>query len=250
MTSFGMTIFFIALVTVVGAFVRRRSRDRCLRDFTDNTVTMECLDGTVASGKLRVENTGLEFIYPDPINTNGDTETSFIMYKSEYPKIAALMRFHDKLSPYNKKQREQELARTYHPSFFRRTKRKTLNAAKTVRDSLMEVINLLISQAKRVSPAGGVLTSQDKYVSKMKTELTTAADSSYEPLIEKYIGHKIILEVIKNDQNLRYCGVLKDYTKQFIEIMDVDYKSDPEDTPQKADIVLLRQYATVRHFAE
>lgn len=250
MTSFGTTIFFIALVTIVGAFIRRRSRDRCLRDFNGNNVTMECLDGTVASGKLRVENTGLEFIYPDPITTDGDTETSFIMYKSEYPKIAALMRFHNKLSQYNKKQREQELARTYHPSFLRRTKRKTFNAAKTVRDSLMEVVNLLISQAKRVTPAGGVLTAQDKYVNQMKTDITTATDSSYEPLIEKYIGHKIIIEVVKNDKILRYCGVLKDYTKEFIEIMDVDYRSQLDNTPEKADIVLLRQYATVRHFAE
>ena len=84
----------------------------------------------------------------------------------------------------------------------------------------------------------------------MKTDLTTTADSSYEPLIEKYIGHKIILEAVRNDKSLRYCGVLKDYTKEFIEIMDVDYKSQPDDTPEKADIVLLRQYATVRHFAE
>ena len=250
MTSFGTTIFFIALVTIVGAFIRRRSRDRCLRDFTDNTVTMECLDGTVASGKLRVENTGLEFIYPDPIDIGGVVESSFILYKSEFPKVAAVILFHDKLSPKNKKRREKKLARTYHPSLFRRAKRNILNVAKTVRDSLMEVVNLLISQAKRVTPAGTVLTSQDKYVNQMKQDITTAGDSSYEPLIEKYIGHRVILQVKKNDQILRYCGVLKDYTKEFIEIMDVDYRSDPDDDPEKADIVLLRQYATVRHFAE
>ena len=36
-----ITIVFIILATAVGAFVRKRSRDKCLRDFERNMVTLE-----------------------------------------------------------------------------------------------------------------------------------------------------------------------------------------------------------------
>lgn len=59
-----ITIIFIVLATFVGAFVRRTSRDKCLKDFERNMVTLQALDNRTIWGKLRVENTGLEFIYP------------------------------------------------------------------------------------------------------------------------------------------------------------------------------------------
>jgi len=36
-----ITIIFIVLATGVGAFIRRRSRDKCLKDFGRNMVTLE-----------------------------------------------------------------------------------------------------------------------------------------------------------------------------------------------------------------
>ncbi|MHC4791211.1 MAG: hypothetical protein ACYS8Y_07210, partial [Planctomycetota bacterium] len=164
--TFAITIIFIVLATVVAAFIRRRRRDKCLKDFADCMVTLEKTDGKIIFGSLNVENTGLEFVYPTSHkDKQGHDETSFILYKYEYPNIAALFRFHDELSEANKKQREKELKKTYHPGLLRRLNRKIQNLFKTVRDSVMEILNMLISQAKRATPAGSVLTSQDKYVS-------------------------------------------------------------------------------------
>jgi len=251
-----ITIIFIVLATGVGAFVRRRSRDKCLKDFRDNMVTLENAAGKTIWGKLNVESTGLEFVYPEKHkDKEGHYETSYILYKYEYANIAALLRYHDQLSETKKKQREQELKRTYHPTFLRRLKRKIQNIFKTVRDSVMEVVNLLISQAKKATPAGTMLTSQDKYVSKMKQELMGSVGTSYEPLLERYIGHKVVLELLKGDKLFEYSGVLKDYTAEFIEIMDVDYKAQedlgPKDQPaRKADIVVFRKYGIIRHLGE
>ena len=50
-----ITIVFIILATVVAAFVRRRNRDRCLKDFRHNMVTLEETGGGIICGKLRVE---------------------------------------------------------------------------------------------------------------------------------------------------------------------------------------------------
>jgi len=214
-------------------------------------VTLEESSGKRIWGQLRVENTGLELIYPaKQKDADGHDETSYILYKYEYPNISALIRFHDELSQENRKRRQEELKRTYHPTPLRRLKRKTLNVFKTLRDSVLEVLNVLISQAKKATPAGSVLSSQDKYVTQMKQELVGAVGTSFEPLLEKYIGHKVVLELTKADKIFECCGVLKDYTAEFIELMDVDYKAQQEQASRKADLVVLRKYGIVRHLGE
>jgi len=246
-----ITILFIILAAGIGAFVRKRSRDKCLRDFEQNMVTLEQKSGKNIWGKLRVENTGLEFVYPEKHeDEEGHDETSYILYKYEYPDIAAVIRFHDELSEQNKRAREKELKRTYHPGPWRRLKRRILNVFRTVRDSVVEIINLLISQAKKATPAGKVLTSQDKYVSQMKQELMASAGTSFEPLLERYIGHKVVLEMAKGDKIFEYCGVLKEYTAEFIEIMDVNYAAKLGLPARTADLVVPRKYGLVRHLGE
>jgi len=246
-----ITIIFIVLSTIVAAFIRRRKRDKCLKDFSDDMVRVVQTSGKIIHGKLRVENTGLELIYSAAHHDeDGHEETSFILYKYEYPDIQALIRYHDELSAGGKEERERELNRTYHPGAWRRLKRKTLNVFKTIRDSVAEVVNLLITYAKKSTPVGGTLASQDKYVSQMKQELMGSVGTSYEPLLERYIGNKVVLELLKGDKVFEYCGVLKEYTAEFIEIMDVDYKSDGENPARKADLVVLRKYGLVRHLGE
>ena len=161
-----------------------------------------------------------------------------------------MIRFHDELSDDNKKAREKELEKTYHPDWDRRLKRKMLNVVRTIRDSVVEIVNLVISQAKKATPAGKVLTSQDKYVSQMKQELMGSVGASFEPLLERYIGHKVVLEMIKGDKIFEYCGVLKEYTAEFIEIMDVNYKTTEDQPVKTADLVVPRKLGLVRHLAE
>ena len=246
-----ITILFIIFAAGVGAFVRKRSRDKCLRDFERNMVTLEQTSGKRIWGKLRVENTGLEFVYPEKHkDQEGHDETSYILYKYEYPDIAVVIRFHDELSEQNKRAREKELKRTYHPGPWRRLKRRISNIFRTVRDSVVEIVNLLISQAKKATPAGKVLTSQDKYVSQMKQELMASAGTSFEPLLERYIGHKVVLEMIKGDKIFEYCGVLKEYTADFIEIMDVNYAAKLGQPTRTADLVVPRKHGLIRHLAE
>ena len=249
--TFAITVIFIVLSTLVAAFVRRRSKDKCLKDFRRDMVILEETAGKIIWGKLNVENTGLEFIYPaEHKDKEGHDETSYILYKYEYPKIAALIRYHDELSEAGKKEREKALKRTYHPTMLRRLRRKIQNVFKTVRDSVMEVVNMLVSQAKKAAPGGAVLASQDKYVTQMKQELMGSVGTSYEPLLEKYIGNKVVLELIKGDKIFEYSGVLKEYTAEFIEIMDVNYKVKEDEPIRKADLVVLRKYGVIRHLGE
>jgi len=59
-----------------------------------------------------------------------------------------------------------------------------------------------------------------------------------------------LLEVIKGDKIVECAGVLKDYTAEFIEVMDVEYKKNADAPVRKADLVVLRNLGVVRHLAE
>ncbi|MFC1677406.1 hypothetical protein ACFL3G_10150 [Planctomycetota bacterium] len=248
---FATTIIFIVLATFVGAFVARTKRDRCLKDFANYLVTLKYTPEKIIWGKLRVENTGLELVYENPHKDDqGHDETSFILYKQEYSNIQALIRFHDQLSGSDRTRRDSDLERTYHPKFFKKLGRRVRNVFKTVRDSIMEAVNVLISHAKKTTPSGAMLTSQDKYVSQMKQELISSVTTAYEPLLERHIGRKVVIEQVKDGKTIELVGVLKDYTSEFIEVMDIDYNAGPTDTPRKADIILRRACGIVRHLAE
>ena len=245
--TFGITVLFIAVSAAVAAFIRRISRDKCLKDFQNNMTTVELRADEIVSGVLRVENTGLEFLYSDKKVRDKTCQASFILYKYEYSNIQALARYHDELTEENKKEREKQLKKIYHPNFFRRFKRKTFNVFKTIRDSVVEVMNMVISHVKKTSTSA-VVTSQGKYVDRMKNDLVTSVGTSYEPLLERYIGCKVLLELIKGEEVVKYCGILKEYTADFIELMDVDYSSN--DKTAIADIIVGRKYGIVRGLGE
>lgn len=248
--SFAITIAFLVLTALVGAFARRRARDRCLLSFCDDPVVLETADDLI-SGTLSVENTGLELVYPAVrTNCDGHHEASYLLYKFEYSSIYALARYHRDLTAAGKTARERELRQTYHPTMFRRLRRQTSNTLKTVRDSLMELVDSILSATKRVIPAGAVLTAQDKYVSKMKQDLAGSIGTSFEPLMEKYIGHRVVVQVIRGESMQRLSGVLKDYTADFVEILDVDYRTPEDRADRNADVVMSRRHAVVRHLGE
>ncbi len=249
--TFAITIVSIIIFTIVGAFIRGRIRDKCLKDFSEDLVTLEETTGKIIWGKLSVENTGLELVYlTKHKDKSGHDETSYILYKHEYPNLQALIRYHDELNEERKKKREEELKRAYHPTALRRFKRRIQNFFKTARDSVMDVMNLLIGQVKRTTPAGAMLTSQDKYISQTKQELMGSVGTSFEPLLERHIGKRVVLELAKGDKIFEYPGVLKDYTAEFIEVMDVGYRIKEDQPTRKADLVIPRKYGLIRHLGE
>ncbi len=251
LNPFVLTVIFIFLSGIVAALIKGRKRDKCLKAFSGFMITLEDIGGKYIWGKLRVEATGMEMNYTQPhTDADGHIESSYMIYKYEYGNIGALIRYHDKLSEENRKHRDAELKRTYHPSWWRRWRRKLMNIFRTIRDSIMEVSNVMLAQAKKTTTAGGMLSTQDKYVSQIKNEMIGSVDTSYEPLLEKYIGHRVVAEFLHKDQPVELAGVLKDYTADFVELLDVQYWDNGGDEKRKADIILPRKRAVIRHLAE
>ena len=47
------------------------------------------------------------------------------------------------------------------------------------------------------------------------------AGTQYDPLLEHYVGTKVVVEVTEGDVVHEHIGILKDYTADFLEILDV-----------------------------
>ncbi len=249
--SFTVTIVVILTAALISAFSRRVKRDKCLYDFNNDPVILEKINGEIAGeGILRVENTGLEFIYPvEKKDEQMQTVlSSYIFYKYEYPQIQALIRFHDQLSDEGKKEREKELRRTYNPSIFKRLRRKIQNFFKTISDSLTELANAMVMHFQK-SSAGALLKSQDKYLKQINQNIIESVGSAFDPILERYIGHKIVFELIKGEKLHRYSGILKDYTANYLEILDVFYELNG--SPARiADIIVPQKLGIIRHLGE
>ncbi len=250
--TFAITIIFIIAVTFLGAFIKGRTKDRCLRHFSGYPVTLEKKDSKKIWGKLRVENSCLEFVYAEPYLDEKDKhfETSCVVYKNEFGQIFVLLRYVDDLSGKELARRDKVLKKSHYPGRLSVLGRKVRNIFGTVKDSMMEIVNMFVGKMKTATPMGKVLAGQDKYVSQIQSQIITGTGMSYEPILERYIGRKVVLALTKDGQKYELSGVLRDYTAEFIEIMDVDYSPGEDQIQRKADIVIPRSSGVVRHLGE
>lgn len=247
-----ITLVLIAVTALIGAFAKGRGKDLCLVDFKGSSVTVEMKDGQVIWGRLSVEPTGLELLYDtDHLDEkDGNIECSYILYKNEFPDTEVILRYHDTLSAQEKEKREKALKRYYHPRAMYRMKRKIRNFFYTVKDAVVEIVALFVGRVKSSAAVGTALTGQDKYLTQLQQKIIPPVSVLFEPLLEKYIGKKVIFKMARGDRQVEYSGILKDYTSEFIEILDIEYRKEASDIPRTADIIFSRAFGVVRHLGK
>ena len=245
-----ITIIFIVFSALVAVVLRKIKKDKCLKDFTDDIIVLELLNGQQYRGELKLKSSGLQFNYPELIEGEYNLKfLSFLLYKNEFPDIQAVVRYHRDLTEEGKKLRAEDFKKTFQPSRWRKFRRSILNFLKIIKDAVIEIINMMTSHLSKTTPVGAAISSNDNQVNKMKNEVYGLVETSYEPLLEDYIGERVILELKRGDNWVKYNGVLKDYTAEFIELIDVDYA--PEEKGKiDADLIVLRKYGIVRNLSE
>ena len=245
-----VTIIFIILSALVAVVLRKIKKDKCLKDFRDDIVTLELLNGQQYRGEMKMKSSGLQFNYPELIEGEYNLKfLSFLLYKNEFPDIQAVVRYHRDLTEAGRELRKKDFQRTFQPSRWRRIRRSILNFLKIIKDAVIEIINMMTSHLSKTTPVGAAISSNDSQVNKMKNEVYGLVETSYEPLLEEYIGERVILELKRGNDWVKYNGVLKDYTAEFIELIDVDYA--PEEKGKiDADLIVLRKYGIVRNLSE
>ena len=93
-----ITIGVIFFLSLTAAYLRSRTRDRCLKSWEGFHVTLERTNGKLVWGELHVASTGMELVYADSVQDERHLESSYLLYASEYGEIQALYRYVEQLS--------------------------------------------------------------------------------------------------------------------------------------------------------
>lgn len=221
-----LTLGFIFLAAFVGIVFQRRRRDRCLKDFEAFRVTIELGDGKLVWGRLSVFPNGIELFYPEPNPDDaGHDEYSFVVFGEQLKQVRAIYRYHDELSETHQAERIAEVERSYRPTPVRRTLRWLRNLLNTFGDAFSQSMGAWLASAKKTS-GSTVIQSQDKQLQKIGTTVLDAAGNSYEPILERYIGRRVVVEELRGEEWIEHAGILKEYTAQYIEVLDIKENSD------------------------
>ena len=216
------TLLIIFLVTLVGGYVRSRSKDPCLEAFDSYPVTVERANGKVIWGTMHLWPTGMELIYTDNVQDQEHIESSYLLYAAEYPDIQTVYRYADKLTPEKRARRSLDIERSFHPNRWRRGWRGVRNFMGTASTSLTEAFSVLVGRMRK--PVGAYISDKgEAYLTKLGGSLIGQAGSVYDEMLERHIGQKVVIEVIEGEQVHEHVGIFKNYSADFVEVLDVHY---------------------------
>ncbi|MCD6290179.1 MAG: hypothetical protein J7M34_06715 [Anaerolineae bacterium] len=215
------TVAVIFVAAMVGAYLQSTKRDRCLKSFDGFHITIERKNGRVIWGVMHLEPTGMELEYRSDVHDKKHIETSYVFYRSEYGDIQTIFRYVDQLTAENIERRNRDLERSFHPNILRRLGRKTRNFINTANDSLSEALNVVMGRVK--APGQLITDVGQKQLTQVGKSIIGYVGTSYDPLLERYVGSKVVVEVVEGDTVYEYVGVLKEYSADFLEVLDVYY---------------------------
>jgi hypothetical protein len=217
-----LSIFVILVTSLIGFYVNSRVRDRCLRDFDGYAVTVEQGPGTVVWGRLRTYSAGLEVLYSAAHHDDqGHDENSYILYDSELGDLQAVYRFHDDQSPRNQRRRERDIRRTYKPSIYRRMRRALRNIFSTFRDAIVQTMNTLLGRRMQQTQQSAMTGQYQQLTTSGAQLLSGTFGNAYEPILERYIGQYVVLEIKRGDTVEEEYGILKEYSAKYVELLNV-----------------------------
>lgn len=246
--TFLLTIILIVLSTLIIAFIKRVHIDKSLKGFKDDFVNVFMHDKQISAGKLDVANTGIELIYKTSKDNIVDNELSYIIYKTEYTKIALIARYAKDMNERNKHRRVRAMKKAYHPNLLRKILRGINNFFRTLKDALMDIFTQISGKFTTLNEGNAAVGQSTTYTKKINQELINTMDSSYDPILEKYIGNVVIAEVTYGDALFKVTGVLKDYSSKYYELWDVDLSVD--DLNERCDVLIPVATSKIRHVGE
>ncbi len=216
------TLGLIVFVSLAVAFMRTRRRDVCLKCFEGYHVTLERSDGKVIWGEMELESTGLELRYRDTVQDVNHVESSYVLYGDEFAHIQALYRYADDLSEEDKLRRAKDIERSSHPSLFARMGRGAQHFFSLAGDSLSDALSAIVGSLRK--PAGRYINDTgEKQLKQLGVTVIGSVGRAYDPLLERLIGQKVVVELAEDDVVHEHVGVLKAYSPDFVALLDVQY---------------------------
>jgi len=223
---FYITIIFVFAAALISFIIQRWALDRCLKHFRDFHVSVEQEEEDPVWGELTVYPGGIEILYSEArSDDSGNTETSYILFEDQMEKITAIERYHEELDEEDQARRLKDVNSLKRRGLFKRIGRMLRNLSNAFKDAISQAMGLFVSQA-RGKASSSMAKSQDAGIKKIGDETLGAVGNRFEPILERYIGSKVIVEAKNGDGLSRHEGILKEYSSDWIELLECREKHE------------------------
>ena len=149
-------------------------------------------------------------------------ETSYVYYKDEYADIQAIYRYARDLTPELQARRARSVEKSLHAGIVRRARRSLRNFLSTAADAFSEALTMTLGRVRRKGAALVTDTSQT-YLRGISKDVIGYVGTSFDPLLEKFVGTRVVVEVVEDEEIHEHVGLLKEYSADFLEVLDVYY---------------------------
>ncbi len=217
--ALSISIALVFISAFIGFICKARAVDKCMKSFAKDKVTVQNKTQKNIHGTFTLHSTGIELLFDKP-SGEGVLRYSHILYKSEFPSIFWIARHQDNLSPASKAKREKQIKITCNPGYYRKFSRYFRNLLGSFRDAFTQTISMLIGQMQKKSPSSLIL-NQEKQISNIGADIIGYMGNNYDPILENYIGRKVVVEIIREDQIEEICGIFKEYSTEFLLLLNV-----------------------------
>ena len=187
--------------------------------------------GTVVWGDLHVSSNGLEIRFDSSfVNSRGLTKSGYFLYEDELLASVALCRTVHGLTPAESRDRERQIARTVHPRLYRRVRRSMANLLNMLRDAVVNTLSLFVGRLGGKGGMGGALHSQSDQIKELGGTVLGLVANAYEPLLERYIGKRVVLGLVFAEgaphTDGEFSGYLVEYNEKFIALFNPAHESE------------------------
>lgn len=252
MLDFWLPMALIFLAATITAIIARRRRDRCLKYFNHEPVLILMQNGKWLWGNFIAYPSTLELIFQSPEkDENGIRKASYVLYDPEIEGIRKILQAVPDEGTPEYDRWEREIRSIAHPSLFRRFRRWIWNVFNTLRDAVSQSLSVIIGSMKKTTQLGKV-SGADKRAGEIGNTLLDTVPSAYEPVLEKYLGRKVVVEMLEDQTVLEFTGLLQEYSGKYLLIRNVTFSPDldlktSQKTSERFDIIFPRSKALVRH---
>jgi len=250
MFDFWLPMLLLFVAATITAVASRNIRDRCLKYFNDKPVMLLMDTGKLLWGRSIVYPQQIELLFEKMQPASESMQkASYILYSPEIEGISLILQpVPTEDSPeYDCWKKEIELIA--HPSLYRRIRRWIWNVMNTLRDAVSQSIGMILGTLKTKTPIGKI-AGMDKRSGEISSTLLGTVPNAYEPMLEKYLSRKVVVEMVENGEIIEYIGLLQEYSENYLLLRDIAFKPAIKfDAPiaNRFDVIFPRKKALVRH---
>jgi len=253
--SFWLPLFLLFFSALIGALMKRRSCDHCLKKFNGDQILIPHGENQWIGGKLLVFAQGIELIGKEPADFSVADVYSRIIYSSEVDKISCIVRQAPAPDTRRGMEWKKERQRLLTPPVSQRIKRSILNAYNMLRDCFGQALRAIVGVMSKDTRISKTKDAQ-KRLDEVQSSLSELVPNSWEPILEKYRGKHVAIEREVGTEIICESGILEDYSSKYLLLRDVQVKevtlnerliSVEKGTTHRCDVLYARHHALLRY---